>query len=109
MPTPRKHTSAAERQAAYRARMADALATLSLSKGLPGRALIPTMPSTQRWDALIQQACSALQTAQQEMQAYYDERSELWQESERAEALQERIDQLDGAIGVVEELRSEAR
>ena len=105
MPTPRKYTNAAQRQAAYRNRTADVLAALSVAKGLPGHVLIPTMPSTRRWDALIQHACSALQTARQEMQAYYDDRSDAWLESERAEELQSRMDQFDDAIDVVKDLR----
>lgn len=106
MPTPRKYASAAERQAAYRSRTADAQARLSCANVLPGRAHIPAMPSTRRWDALVQQACTALQTVQQEMQDYYDERSEAWQETERADELQNRIDQLEEAIGAVQALIS---
>jgi hypothetical protein len=109
MPTPRKYTNAAQRQAAYRRRTADALAALCTAKGLPGHTLISTMPSTRRWEALIEQARCALQTVQQEMQTYCDERSDAWQETERSEQLQERIAELEDAIGVVADLRSGAR
>jgi FtsZ-binding cell division protein ZapB len=105
MPTPRQYANAAQRQAAYRRRTAQALCALQEAKDLPQRAAIASMPSSRRWDALIQQACRALQTVHQEIEEYWDARSEVWQESDRAVQMQEFLERIAEAIGVVEELR----
>lgn len=39
-----------------------------------------------------------------EMQGYYDERSEQWQEGERGEAFQELLDQVDAVRASAEEI-----
>jgi len=97
MPKPRtrpdRPLTAAEKQAAYRKRQAAARQAAIVS-GAPNAPAIATMPGTARWNALIEQARTALTTAAEEMQTYYDERSETWQEGERADALIERIDLL---------------
>jgi hypothetical protein len=92
MPQPRRYTDQAARQAAYRARQAQARHQEQEAKGLPATAALPTLPSRARWQALLTQARHALQTAADEMQAYYDARSPAWQDGERAAALQERLD-----------------
>lgn len=99
MPQPRKHANAASRQAAYRARQ-DAVRRDQLrQKGLPGLPALPQMPGTLRWKAAIQMALTLLERTADEMRDYYDERSEAWQESERGDEHQERIDGLDSLIG----------
>ncbi len=98
MPTPRQHTSKADRQKAYRERQAAArLAELS-AKGLPRAAPISTMPSTARWKATQRLASELLQTTFDEMTDYQQERSEVWLESRQAEAFQETMDRLEEAI-----------
>ena len=62
------------------------------------------MPSLPRWKAQREQAQALLQTMLDEMEAYRDERTEQWQESEKAEAFQELIDQTDAARAAVEEI-----
>lgn len=104
MPTPRKHQTPADRQAAWRARQAEARERERTAKGLPATAPIPTMPSTARWSALCRLAMDSLVTARDEMDAYADERSEAWQESERADTFRERIEALEAVIGDLEEL-----
>lgn len=103
MPTPRKHTCAAERQAAYRQRTAAAIAAILAARGLPGTAPIASMPSTRRWDALADHAHSLLQTLYDEIESYYDERSEAWQETENAEEFQERLGHIEEAINSLQE------
>lgn len=102
MPRPRytpDHTlSRAEIQKAYRERQKLAREEELRKKGLPASRPIPTMPDTPRWNALLDAARAALETAQQEMQAYIEERSEEWQDSERGQALQERLEQIEEAI-----------
>ena len=42
-----------------------------------------------------------------EMQDYFDDRSEAWQEGEKGEAFQEALDLLDVACGAVDEFSLE--
>lgn len=101
MPTPRKHETPAARQAAYRARQAEARRQAAAAK--PPRPM-PTVPGPARWRRLIAGAVETLETARDEMQAYYDERSEAWQEGERGEAMQARIDALEEALSALAEV-----
>ena len=94
MPQQRLHPDNAEKQRAYRARQADARRDEQQAKGLPAAAPIPTLPSRPRWHALVAQARLSLETARDEMQAYHDDRSEAWQQGERAAALQDHLDAL---------------
>jgi len=104
MPTPRRYRTAAERQAAWRARQAEARNRERAERGLPPAPSVPTMPSTARWNALLAMAKAALEAARNEMQEYYDDRSETWQAGERGEAMQERIDALDTILADLEGL-----
>jgi hypothetical protein len=104
MPTPRRYRTAAERQAAWRARQAEARNRERAERGLPAAPSVPTMPSTARWNALLAMAKAALDAARNEMQEYYDDRSETWQAGERGEAMQERIDALDTILADLEGL-----
>ena len=96
MPRPRlnpeRNLTPAEKQAAYRERQKQARLAELQRKGLPPVPAVPTMPGTARWKALAEQARVALATMQAEMEAYYEDRSEEWQESERGEAMQEKIE-----------------
>ena len=69
----------------------------------PGPA-VATVPGRRRWQALIQQAALLLETVQQEMQEYHDERSDPWQESERGEAFLERLQALQEVQSAVDDL-----
>lgn len=104
MPAHRKYDSPAQRQAAYRARQAAAHDELMASKGLPALPSIPTVPGQRRWQALVQAAQKMLETAHQEMQDYYDERSESWQDCEKGEAFLERLDTVSDVIDSLDEL-----
>jgi broad specificity phosphatase PhoE len=74
------------------------------AKGLPPAPAIPTMPSMARWKAPHEQARAALDTMQEEMQGYFDDRSEAWQEGEKGEAFQEILDRVEEARTAVEDL-----
>lgn len=104
MPQQRQYPDAAAKQAAYRTRQAQARREEQQAKGLPPAPPLPTMPSRARWHALLAQAQRALETARDEMQAYHHDRSEAWQEGERATALAEHIDQLEAVIDDLEAL-----
>ncbi|MGH2345481.1 MAG: hypothetical protein ACRDG4_09670 [Chloroflexota bacterium] len=97
----RRYPDNAAKQAAYRTRQTQARHEERQRKGLPPAAPIPTLPSRARWQALLEHARHALETARDEIQAYYDDRSEAWQDGERAVTLQE---QLDGLGQVLDDL-----
>ncbi len=92
MPQHRLHASAAARQAAYRARCTRARQVELASKGLPSLPAISTIPGWPRWNAAIEAARELVERTVEEMQEYFDDRSEDWQESERAEQHQEKLD-----------------
>jgi hypothetical protein len=98
MPTPRKHASHAQRQRAYILRQKAAQAAAIAAKNMPSGSAIPTMPSTARWRALANQAQTILKALQTEMEDYRDDRSDEWQESEKADAFQEVIDRVAEAL-----------
>lgn len=84
MPTPRKYANAAERQAAYRRRLADQ------SQMKP----IPAVPGYRRWRAMRNECISILDAAIGEMQAYHDQRSDVWRDSEREEEFTEMMESM---------------
>lgn len=89
--------SNAERQAAWRSRQAERTRAVMAGRTPPAPA-IGTMPAVHRWKALQEQARNALQQLLDEQQAYYDERTEEWQESERGQDLLDQIETLDSLI-----------
>lgn len=104
MPAIRKYASHAQRQAAYRRRTADALRCTLAARGLPTVSPIPTIPSYRRWDAMTRQALALLNDTLAEMQDYAGDRSDEWQETERAQELAERIDALQAIADTLQEL-----
>jgi hypothetical protein len=102
MPQPRKYANRAQQQAAYRQRRALSEAQRLAQKGVPPLPAIPTMPGTARWSAMVAQARMLLSEAAQEMQFYHDDRSEVWQQSERAQELLARMEQLEELIDQLE-------
>lgn len=90
MPRSRTYASSAARQAAYRARCQKARQEVFLEKGLPPLPAIASLPGWARWNASLLAAHALLEQVSQEMQTYFDERSDTWQESERGEAFTER-------------------
>lgn len=102
MPTTRRYPSHAHRQAAYRRRQADARKEEMKSQGIPPLPPVSTMPGWPRWNAMTQRLLLLLNAIQEEMQDYYDQRSEDWQESERAEALTERLQAVEEALSALE-------
>ncbi len=107
MPTPRKYATEAEKHRAYRERRATARLQELQAKGLPAAPPIATMPGTARWQSLIQHGYAALDASRDEMDVYFDERSEEWQQSERGEELQERIERLTEITDMLNELLQE--
>lgn len=67
---------------------------------------VATLPGWRRWHAVAQQAAQLLRTAVAEMEAYADERSEAWQDSERGADFRERLEGWEQALASTEELLS---
>ena len=107
MPTPKQYSNSAARQQAYRERVKQSRAQERVDKGMPFGSAIGTMPSRHRWVGLLGLAQSSLQCALDEMESYYDDRSELWQENERGEALKDRIESLQSLIDEISNLRQD--
>jgi len=106
MPQPRSHVSHAARQAAYRRRREEARRSEQAAKGLPSLPVIAGLPGTVRWRSTTLMAVGLLNTVADEMEMYFDERSEAWQESERGEARQERTDAIRQIVESLEDVWS---
>jgi hypothetical protein len=104
MPQPPKYASHAARQAAYRQRCRQARANEQAQRGLPALPSVPTLPGTARWQAAVSSARLLLETVQAEMQAYFEERSEAWQEGERGQQFTERLEALEAGLSSLEEM-----
>ena len=104
MPFPKKYASQADRQKAYRGRCKQARKIEQAARGLPALPAISTMPGKPRWNASLAAAHELLSCTLSEMQDYFDERSEAWQEGERAEEHQERIDSLQAVLDNLDEI-----
>lgn len=64
---------------------------------------IPTMPGTARWKAMLGSAKVLLEMLRDEMQDYYSERSESWQEGDAGTELAARIESIEAVLGSLEE------
>ena len=94
MPTPQKYASNAERQAAYRARRSS-----ETGIGTP-----PRRPGYRRWDAMVGQARTLLETITVEMDSYYEQRTEGWQDSERGESFTQRLESIEETVTLLRDL-----
>jgi hypothetical protein len=72
------------------------------AKGLPLLPVIASLPGTARWSGQRLLALTVLGTMRDEMQAYYEDRTERWQESDRGQAMAERLDDLDAIFDSVD-------
>jgi hypothetical protein len=104
MPQPKVHSSHAERQAAYRRRCAAARERQLKEKGLPSLPSISTIPGTNRWRQAIQSATDLLGSVVTEMEEYFDDRSEPWQDGDRGERFHECLDAVTDARDAVADL-----
>jgi hypothetical protein len=104
MPTPRKYENAAARHAAYRQRQAQARRQDQREKGLPALPTIPTMPGDARWAKMIEKARRLLDDVVTEREAYFDDRSEAWCDSEKGDVFLERTDTVRDIADTLEAL-----
>jgi hypothetical protein len=106
MPQPKRHVSNAARQAAFRTRREQARQVELTAKGLPSLPRIPTIPGWSRWNASFAAAHELTAHTLSEMQDYFDDRSESWQESERGNDHQEKIASVETALNALSDLLS---
>jgi len=104
MPQPRIHPSDAARQRAYRARREEARLAELAAKGLPSLPVISSMPGWARWNASFKAAHELIADTLGEMQDYYDDRSESWQEGDRGEEHQEKIESVEAVVDALGDL-----
>jgi hypothetical protein len=104
MPQPKKHVSHAARQTAYRLRCQEARTEEQKQQGLPALPTLPTLPGTARWRSAVGSARLLLETTQAEMQAYFDERTEVWQEGERGQLFLDRLQALESTLSSLDEI-----
>ena len=102
MPQARKYATRAEQQVAYRQRCEKARKAEMAAKGLPSLPAIATLPGWPRWN--LNAAHELLACTLEEMQDYFNDRSEVWQESERGEEHQEKIASLEAVIDGISDL-----
>jgi len=107
MPQPAKYRSNAERQAAYRRRLHQNHDALQAAKGLPPLPAIATIPGWIRWRQVLGDAARALQEVHDQMQCYYDDRSEQWQQSEKADEFTERMNALEELTDLIDQCRNQ--
>jgi hypothetical protein len=100
----RKYVSNADRQRAFRKRQRTAQQEQLSQRGLPSLPALPALPGTPRWEAALGMAHALLRQVSQEMTDYSDQRSERWQQSERAEVFSERLEAVDEVVNQLEQL-----
>jgi hypothetical protein len=67
---------------------------LMTARGLPPLPAVSTIPGWPRWKEAMGRIAAQLEVIESEMADYYDQRSERWQEGERAEAFDENLNVL---------------
>ena len=105
MPTPRKHANNAERQAAYRSRrslrsQSQLITQIPASEG----SQVSSKPSYRQWRAKIVEARSLIESIKEQMELYYDERSEQWQQSEQGEKHSETMELIEEIVSLMQDL-----
>lgn len=106
MPQPKQHASAAARQAAFRTRREQMRQASLATKGLPALPPISSMPGWPRWKASFLAAQQLMAVSLSEMQDYFEERSETWQESPRGEEHQAKIVSVEAVQEALSDLLS---
>jgi hypothetical protein len=97
MPRQRKYQTNGERQAAYRCRCAQAGKITQASEP------IPSAPGRRRWKAVLKAASNLLDCAVSEMQDYFDQHSEAWQDSQAGECLAEMLESVQEALATLDD------
>jgi hypothetical protein len=95
--------SNAERQKAFRDRRKQQAAGAFAPAPLPAKPRI-SVPAVKRWDSLKSRAVENLEQLRDELQEFFDERTEEWQEGERGQVYSDRIDAVESLLSDLEGL-----
>jgi hypothetical protein len=90
MLTEKQRAQAALRQSRFRKRQQEVRRREQREKGLPPMPKITAMPGKARWQATVEAAEALLSQAAEEMEEYWENRSETWKESYAASELLQR-------------------
>ncbi len=102
MPRTRKYRTNGERQAAYRRRCAQTTDVELMTKAADS-------PSRRRrWKSMINTAYGLLDYAAREMQDYFDEHSQYWQDSPAGESLAEMLESVQDAVAALEDVAQQS-
>ena len=104
MLTEKQRAQTALRQQRFRQRQQEARRKEQASKGLPALPTIATLPGYSRWRAALASAQALVGQVQQEMAAYYEDRSDVWQDSDNGALFQERQEAVEAVLSQLEEL-----
>jgi len=104
MLTEKQLVQTAARQQRFRKRQQEARQCEQRKKGLPPMPAISTIPGTARWGATLRSAEALLSQAVEEMAAYYDERSECWQEGDAGVEHAERQEALESVLSELQQV-----
>jgi hypothetical protein len=107
MPQPKQHGSAAQKQAAYRNRLRQREQAVQSAKGLTPLPAIGAIPGTRRWKQVLEVAEQAVRDVQGQMQTYYEDRSEQWQEADKGDTFIERMNAVEQLVDQIAECRSQ--
>lgn len=102
--TDKQRQQTALRQQRFRQRQQEARRVEQASKSLPALPKIATLPGYPRWRAALSSARMLVEQVQQEMAAYYEERSEAWQEGEAGALFVERQEAVEALLSQWEEV-----
>lgn len=103
----RLYESDADKMRAYRDRQAatiKARQTETITAGIAPPPAIESIPATKRWKMLLEQARETVETVQREMTDYAEARSDRWQDSEKADEFQARLEGIENLISSFDEL-----
>lgn len=102
--TEKQRAQTALRQQRFRERQQQARQEELAAKRLPALPAISTLPGHARWRATLKAAHVLVAQVQEEMYAYYEARSEGWQEGEAGERFLERQEAVEAVVSQLEEL-----
>ena len=104
MLTEKQRAQTAARQERFRQRKEEARLREQQQRGLPRMPAISTMPGQARWRTALQSAHALIAQVDDEMAAYFEQRSESWQEGEAGVDFAERQEAVEAVMNALEEL-----
>lgn len=102
--TEKQRAQTAARQQRFRERQGQVRQAELAAKGLPALPVIPSMPGWPRWNAAFASAQELIAATLSEMQDYFEDRSDSWQEGERGEEYQEKIASAEAVLDALSDL-----